>query len=69
MAILAYSDEDVDFFKDWLRALPAQTVRPGKKGSENKGFERIGSEFHRWVHDQKGVLGQRGAFGPSATRQ
>ena len=46
-------EEDVDFFKDWLRARHAQTIRPGKKGAENKDFERIGSEFHRWVRDQK----------------
>ena len=50
-------EEDVDFFKDWLRARHAQTIRPGKKGAENKDFERIGSEFHRWVRDQKDQLG------------
>ena len=50
-------DEDVDFFKDWLRAHHAQSIRPGKKGAENKDFERIGSEFHRWVRDQKNELG------------
>lgn len=50
-------EEDVDFFKDWLRAQHAQTIRPGKKGAENKDFERIGSEFHRWVRDQKDALG------------
>lgn len=50
-------EEDVDFFKDWLRAQYAQTIRPGKKGAENKDFERIGSEFHRWVRDQKDPLG------------
>lgn len=50
-------EEDVDFFKDWLRARYAQTIRPGKKGAENKDFERIGSEFHRWVPDQKNQLG------------
>ncbi|KAA6183723.1 DUF4268 domain-containing protein [Thiohalocapsa marina] len=50
-------EEDVDFFKDWLRARHAQTIRPGKRGAENKDFERIGSEFHRWVRDQKDQLG------------
>jgi uncharacterized protein with ParB-like and HNH nuclease domain len=50
-------EEDVDFFKDWLRAQHAQTIRPGKKGAENKDYERIGSEFHRWVRDQKDNLG------------
>ena len=50
-------EEDVDFFKDWLRARHAQSIRPGKKGAENKDFERIGSEFHRWVRDQRDQLG------------
>lgn len=50
-------DEDVDFFKNWLRACHAETIRPGKKGAENKDFERIGSEFHRWVRDHKSQLG------------
>jgi hypothetical protein len=36
---------DVDFFKDWLRARHAQIIRPGKKGAENKDFERIGSDL------------------------
>ena len=50
-------DEDVDFFKNWLRARHAETIRPGQKGAENKDFERIGTEFHRWVRDQKEHLG------------
>ena len=50
-------EEDVDFFKDWLRARHAQSIRPGKKGAENRDFERIGSEFHRWVRDQREQLG------------
>ena len=50
-------EEDADFFKDWLRARHAQTIRPGSKGAENKDFERIGTEFHRWVRDQKDALG------------
>jgi hypothetical protein len=51
------TEEDVDFFKDWLRARHAQTIRPGGKGAENRDYERIGSEFHRWVRDQKDALG------------
>ena len=50
-------EEDVDFFKNWLRARHAETIRPGKKGAENKDYERIGSEFHRWVRDQRERLG------------
>jgi Protein of unknown function DUF262/Domain of unknown function (DUF4268)/Protein of unknown function (DUF1524) len=50
-------DEDVDFFKNWLRARHAETIRPGRKGAENQDYERIGSEFHRWVRDHKDQLG------------
>ena len=50
-------EEDVDFFKNWLRARHADTIRPGKKGAENKDYERIGSEFHRWVRDQRDSMG------------
>lgn len=50
-------EEDVDFFKNWLRAHYADTIRPGKRGAENKDYERIGSEFHRWVREREDVLG------------
>jgi len=46
--------EDIDFFKNWLRARHAETIRPGKKGAENKDYERIGTEFHRWVREANG---------------
>ena len=46
-------EEDVDFFKNWLRAQHAETIRPGRKGAENRDYERIGSEFHRWVRDHR----------------
>ncbi len=49
-------EEDVDFFKNWLRARHAETIRSGRKGAENRDYERIGSEFHRWVRDQRDRL-------------
>ncbi len=49
-------EQDVDFFKNWLRAQHAQTIRPGQRGAENRDVERIGTEFHRWVRDQKDNL-------------
>lgn len=54
-------EEDVDFFKNWLRARFASSIRPGSKGAENKDYERIGSEFHRWVRDQKDSIGLSGS--------
>ena len=46
----------VDFFKNWLRAQHAETFRQGKRGAENQDYERVGTEFHRWVRDQRDKL-------------
>ncbi len=44
-------DEDATFFRDWLRAQYAKTMRERKRGSSNQDFEHIGSSFHKWVRD------------------
>lgn len=49
-------DEEVDFFKNWLRAAYADSIQQGSRDREHKDYERIGSEFHRWVRDQKTAL-------------
>lgn len=49
--------EDQDFFKAWLRAKYAETIRPGKKGSSNEDFEKIGTYFHTWVKDKHKLIG------------
>ena len=46
-----HKKEESDFFKAWLRAKYAETIRVGKKGASNKDFEIIGVQFHRWVRD------------------
>ncbi len=53
-------EEEVDFFKNWLRARYAESVQHGN-GAENRDYERIGSEFHRWVRDQRERLGLTGS--------
>ncbi len=55
------AEEDVDFFKNWLRGRHADTIRQGNKSAENRDYERIGSEFHRWVRDQREKLGLSGS--------
>lgn len=45
-------EEEADFLKTWLRAKYAQSIRQGRKGESNKDFEKIGSEFHKWVRDE-----------------
>lgn len=42
-------DGDLDFFRAWLRAKYAETIRPKQVGSENEDFELIGTQFHSWV--------------------
>ncbi len=45
-----------DFFRTWLRSNFAQSIREGKKDAVNKDFENI-NKFHRWVRDNKELLG------------
>lgn len=54
-------DESDEFFKAWLRAKYAITIRSGKKGSKNEDFEKIDSRFHSWVRDNKDKVGLNGA--------
>jgi uncharacterized protein with ParB-like and HNH nuclease domain len=42
---------DLGFFQSWFRGKYAESIRPGKAGSENKDFELIGSRFHNWFKD------------------
>ena len=46
------SNEDEEFFKIWLRAKYANTIRDRKRGSPPSDFENI-NKFHRWVRDNK----------------
>jgi uncharacterized protein with ParB-like and HNH nuclease domain len=50
-------DADLDFFKAWLRAKYAESIRPGRKGAANEDFEKIGTRFHTWVKENLGRLG------------
>lgn len=49
--------EDQRFFQAWLRAKYADTIRPGKAGSKNEDFEKIGTRFHSWVRDNLDKMG------------
>lgn len=42
---------DQSFFHAWFRGKYANSIRPGKAGSENQDFELIGSRFHNWFKD------------------
>jgi uncharacterized protein with ParB-like and HNH nuclease domain len=44
-------ETEADFFKAWLRSRYAQKIRERKKNARAEDFDRIGTEFHRWVRD------------------
>jgi hypothetical protein len=52
---------DADCFKAWLRSQYAKTIRERKRHSEPRDFDRIGSDFHRWVDEAREQLGLDGS--------
>lgn len=50
-------ETDADCIKAWLRSQYAQTIRERKKGARPEDFDRIGTEFHRWVRDFRETIG------------
>lgn len=46
-----------DFFKTWLRAQYATKIREHKRGAKPEDFDRIGTEFHRWLRDTSDTIG------------
>jgi uncharacterized protein with ParB-like and HNH nuclease domain/arsenate reductase-like glutaredoxin family protein len=50
-------DTESDFFKAWLCARSAEKIRERKKDAKTEDFELIGTEYHRWVRDNKDKLG------------
>lgn len=51
--LLAYGkDTQAELFKTWLRSQHADTIRERSRGAAARDFERIGTEYHRWVRDQ-----------------
>lgn len=54
-------DGDAEFIKNWLRSQYAETIREGRKGSENKDFEIIGDPFHKWVRENSNRIGLKAA--------
>lgn len=50
-------DVESDFFKNWLRSQYATKIRERKKGAIPEDFDRIGTEYHRWVRESAGKVG------------
>ncbi len=50
-------EEDADFFKSRLRSQYARKIRECKKGATPEDFDLIASEYHRWVENNRDLLG------------
>lgn len=50
-------DGDTDFFKAWIRSQHAESIRERRKDARPRDYDRIGTEFHRWIKDQSDALG------------
>jgi uncharacterized protein with ParB-like and HNH nuclease domain len=48
---------EADFFKTWLRSQYSTKIRERRKGAKNEDFDRIGTEFHRWLRDEADQVG------------
>jgi uncharacterized protein with ParB-like and HNH nuclease domain len=46
-------EEPADAVKAWLRSQYADSIRERKKGAKAGDFDRLGTEFHRWVRENE----------------
>ncbi len=46
-----------DCFKAWLRSQYATRIRERRKGARPEDFDRIGTEFHRWLREASSSIG------------
>jgi len=53
----AGKEVEADFFKAWFRSQYATKIRERKKGARPEDFDRIGTEFHRWLRDTAETIG------------
>ena len=49
-------DVEADAFKAWFRSQHATKIRERRKGAKPEDFDRMGTEFHRWLRDASGDL-------------
>ena len=50
-------EEDATFFKAWLRAQYALSIRDRKKNAMDQDFEKIGTTYNKWVRDTRERIG------------
>ncbi|MDR2188336.1 MAG: DUF262 domain-containing protein [Azonexus sp.] len=56
----AGKEVEPDFFKAWFRSQYATKIRERKRGAKPEDFDRIGTEFHRWLRDTSRANGLAG---------
>lgn len=50
-------DAGADSIKAWLRSQYARKIREGKRGAQPEDWDRIGTEFHRWLRGAQDDIG------------
>lgn len=50
-------DEDTDAVKAWLRSQFADSIRDRKANAKPLDFDRLGTEFHRWLRERQDQIG------------
>lgn len=50
-------ESSADFLKTWLRSQYATKIRERRKGARPEDWDKIGTEFHRWVRTEHQRLG------------
>lgn len=53
----AGKEVEPDCFKAWLRSQYATKIRERKRGAKPEDFDKMGTEFHRWLRDAAGGIG------------
>lgn len=53
----AGKEVEADCFKAWFRSQYATRIRERKRDSKPEDFDRIGTEFHRWLRDVAANIG------------
>ena len=53
----AGKEVEADCFKSWFRSQHATKIRERKRGAKPEDFDRIGTEFHRWLRDAADDIG------------
>lgn len=53
----AGKEVEPDCFKAWFRSQYATKIRERRRGAKPEDFDRIGTEFHRWLRDSSSAVG------------